>query len=59
MNGDTQIYNGDLYLTGDIHKGLFNSVSLTWTEKNQLNDYFVMKGVETLHCLDIIIQRNY
>jgi hypothetical protein len=34
MNGDTYIYNGNLYLTGDIHKVLFNSVSGTWTEQN-------------------------
>ena len=25
MNGDTYIYNGNLYLTGDIHKGLFSA----------------------------------
>ena len=53
MNGDAYIYNGNLYLTGDIHKGLFNSVSGAWTEQKKLNDYFVMKGVKALHCLDI------
>ena len=33
MNGDTYIYNGNLYLTGDIHKGTFNAVSGAWTEQ--------------------------
>ena len=40
MNGDTYIYNGNLYLTGDIHKGTF-SASGAWTEQKKLNDYFV------------------
>ena len=53
MNGDTYIYNGNLYLTGDIHKGLFSASTGAWTEQKKLNDYFVMKGVKTLHCLDI------
>ncbi len=49
MNGDTYIYNGNLYLAGDIHKGLFNASSEAWTQQKKLNDYFVMKGVKTLH----------
>ena len=53
MNGDTYIYNGNLYLTGDINKGTFNSYTGTWTQQKNLNDYFVMKGVKTTHCLDI------
>jgi len=53
MNGDTYIYNGNLYLTGDINKGTFNSTTGTWTQQKVLNDYFIMKGVKTLHCLDI------
>ena len=53
MNGDTYIYNGNLYLTGDIHKGLFSAATGAWTEQKKLNDYFVMKGVKTLHCLDL------
>ena len=53
MKGDTYIYDGHLYLTGDIHKGTFNSTSGAWTEQKNLNNYFVMKGVKTLHCLDI------
>ena len=52
MNGDTYISGGNLYLTGDIHKGAFSS-SENWTEQKKLNDYFVMKGVKNLHCLDI------
>ena len=48
MNGDTYIYNGNLYLTGDIHKGLFSVSTGAWTEQKKLNDYFVMKGVNTL-----------
>ncbi len=32
MNGDTHIYNGNLYLTGDIHKETFSSTG-TWTEQ--------------------------
>jgi hypothetical protein len=52
MNGNTYVYLGNLDLTGDIHKGTFNS-SGTWTEQKKLNDYFVMKGVKALHCLDL------
>ena len=52
-NGDTYIYNGNLYLSGDIHKGLFSVSTGAWTEQKKLNDYFVMKGVKSLHCLDI------
>jgi hypothetical protein len=52
MNGGTYIYNGNLYLTGDIRKGTFNATSGAWTEQNNLNNNFVMKGVKTLHCLD-------
>ena len=57
MNGDTYIYNGNLYLTGDINKGTFNSSTGTWTQQKNLNDYFVMKGVKTIggqahaHCM--------
>ncbi len=51
MNGNTYIYSGNLYLTGEIHKGTFSGGS--WSEQKNLNDYFVMKGVKTLHCLDI------
>ena len=53
MKGDTYIYSGNLYLTGDINKGTFNSTNGTWTQQEKLNDYFVMKGVKTSHCLDI------
>jgi hypothetical protein len=52
INGDTYIYNGNLYLTGDINKRTFNSSTGTWTQQKSLNDYFVMKGVKTTHCLD-------
>jgi hypothetical protein len=51
MNGDTYIYNGNLHLTGDINKGIFNAG--TWKEQKKLINYFVMKGVKSLHCLDI------
>ncbi len=53
MNGDTYIYNGNLYLTGEIHKGLFNASSGAWTQRKKSNDYLVMKGVKTLRCLDV------
>ena len=53
MKGDTYIYSGNLYLTGDINKGTFNSTNGTWTQQEKLNDYFVMKGVKATHCLDI------
>ena len=53
MKGDTYIYDGHLYLTGDIRKGTFNATSGAWTEQKNLNNYFVMKGVKSLHCLDI------
>jgi hypothetical protein len=52
MNGNTYIYSGNLYLTGDINKGTFTSAGV-WTQQKKLNDYFVMKGVKTLHCSDI------
>jgi hypothetical protein len=52
MNGDTYIYSGNLYLTGDINKGTFTSAGV-WTRQKKLNDYFVMKGVKALHYLDI------
>jgi hypothetical protein len=55
MNGDTYIYNGNLYLTGDINKGTFNSSSGAWTQQKILNDCFVLKGVKTTHCVDINI----
>ena len=51
MKGDTYIYDGNLYLTGNIHKGTYSSGN--WTAQKILNDYFVMKGVKSLHCLDI------
>ncbi len=54
MNGDTCIYSGNLYLTGDINKGTFTStVTGVWTQQKKLNDYFVLKGVKALYCLDI------
>ena len=52
MKGDTYIYGGNLYLTGDIYKGTFSTTG-TWTQDKKLNDYLVMKGVKTNHCLDI------
>ena len=51
MNGDTYIYNGNLYLTGDINKGTFNSSTGTWTQQKISNDYFVMKGVKTIQLI--------
>ena len=53
INGGTYIYNGDLYLTGDINKGTFSSSSGAWTQQKRLNDSFVLKGVKTTHCLGI------
>ena len=52
MKGTTYIYNGDLHLTGKINYGLFSSVDGHWTQQKILNEYFVMKGVKTTHCLD-------
>ncbi len=51
MSGDTYIYDGYLYLPGNIHKGTYGSGN--WTGLKILNDYFVMKVVKSLHCLDI------
>ncbi len=53
MNGDTFIYSVNLFLTGDIHKGTFNANSGAWTEQKNINNYFVMKGIKNLRCLDI------
>ncbi len=52
MKGDTYIYGGNLYLTGDIYKGTFGTAG-TWADGKKLNDYFVMKGVKATHFLDI------
>jgi hypothetical protein len=52
MNGDTCIYHGNFYLTGDINKGTFDSSSGTWTQQKISNDYFVKKGVKTTYFLD-------
>jgi hypothetical protein len=41
MKGDTYIYDGHLYLTGDIRKGTFNTTSGAWTEQKNLNSYFL------------------
>ncbi len=46
MEGDTYIYDGHLYLTGDIRKGTFNATSDLRTEQKNLNHYFMMKGVK-------------
>ncbi len=48
MNGNTYIYSGNIYWTGDINKGTFSSGG-TWTQQKRLNDYFVMKNVKALH----------
>ena len=53
MKGDTYIYNGNLYLTGNINKGSFNATSGAWTQEKILNDYLVIKGVKSNHCLKI------
>jgi hypothetical protein len=53
INGGTYIYNGNLYLTGNINKGAFNASSGTWTQQELLNDYFVMKGVKSNNGLSI------
>ena len=53
MKGDTYIYNGNLYLTGDINKGTFNITSGTWSQQKKLNDYFVIKGVKNNNGLSI------
>jgi hypothetical protein len=49
MNGNTYIFSGNLYWTGDNNKGSAG----VWTQPKRFNDYFVMKGVKALHCLDI------
>ena len=48
MKGDTYIYNGNLYLTGNIDKGSFNATSGAWTQEKILNDYLVIKGVKVI-----------
>ena len=35
MKGDTYIYNGNLYLTGDINKGTFNITTGTWSQQKK------------------------
>ena len=34
MKGDTYIYNGILYFTGDMNKGTFNITTGTWSQQN-------------------------
>jgi hypothetical protein len=46
MNGDTYIYDGNLYSTGGIHKGTFSAATLTWAEQKKLNDYFIIKELK-------------
>ncbi len=46
MKGDFYMYDGHLYLAGDIRKGTFNATSGAWTEQKNFNNYFVMKGVK-------------
>jgi hypothetical protein len=58
MKGDTYIYSGNLFLTGNINKGTFHSTNGTWTQRETFNDYFVTKGAKTAHCLDINEQLN-
>jgi hypothetical protein len=53
MEGDTYIHSGNLFLSGDIHKGTFNINTGAWTEEKNSNIYFVMKGVKSTHSLDI------
>ena len=52
MKGDTYIYGGNLYLTGDVYKRTFSATG-TWADGKKLNDCFVLKGVKLNHCLDI------
>ncbi len=35
INGSTYIYDGNLYLTGDIDKGTFNSSTGAWTQQKK------------------------
>jgi len=51
LNGSTMIYNGDLYLTGNINKGTYTGT--TFTQQDTLNDYMVMKGTKLNSCLEI------
>jgi hypothetical protein len=53
INGDTYIYNGNLFLTGNINKETFSSSSGAWTQQELLNYYFVMKGFKINNCLSI------
>ena len=53
INGGTYIYNGNLFLTGNINKGTFSPSSGAWTQQELLNDYFVMKGVKPNNGLSI------
>jgi hypothetical protein len=50
MNGDT--YDGVLYSRGHIRKETFSAATGAWKEQKTLNNYFVMKGDKTFHCLD-------
>jgi hypothetical protein len=64
MKGDTYIFNGNLFLIGDINKGSFHATSEVWTQDKKLNDVFVIKGTKTNHCLHIDsttenVQLNY
>ena len=59
MKGDTYIYNGNLYLTGDINKGTFNITTGTWAQQKKLNDYFVIKGVKIIMVYLLIQQQIY
>jgi hypothetical protein len=53
MKGNTYQFGGNLYLTGDIYKGVFVESSGVYTVDKKLNDYLVLKGTKSAHCLHI------
>ena len=59
MNGNTHFYHGNLYLTGDIHKGTFGASTGSWAEGKNLDDYFVMKGVKDFTVYILIMHQIY
>ncbi len=59
INWDTYIYNGNLFLTGNINKETLSSSSGARTQQELLNNYFVMKGVKMIMVYQLILQLNY
>jgi hypothetical protein len=57
MKGDTYIFNGNLFLTGDINKGSFHATSGVWTKDKKLNDLISCdSGLLSFLCTCLVVE---